>query len=64
MTGHVARMKQKYKHCFGGKPKEKNAFGRRRPRSENKIKIDLKERGREDINWLIWRRIEKRDEVS
>jgi hypothetical protein len=39
-------------HILVGKPEGERPFGRPSHRRENNIEIDLKETGREDVNWV------------
>jgi hypothetical protein len=53
-AGHVARMGEKRNACriFYGKPKGKRSLGRRRRRREDNIKMDLREIGWGDMDWI------------
>jgi hypothetical protein len=52
--GHVARMREKRNACrtFMGKPEGKRPLGRHRDTWENNVKMDLREIGWDDMDWI------------
>jgi hypothetical protein len=53
-TGHAARMEGMRNACsiLVGKPDRKRPLGRPRRRWKNNIRIDLREVGWEDVDWM------------
>jgi hypothetical protein len=53
-AGHVARMGAKRNACriLVGKPEEKRPLGRQRRRWVDNIKIDLREIGKDGVDWI------------
>jgi hypothetical protein len=53
-AGHVARMGEgrSVYRCLVGRPEEKRPLGRPRRRGEDNIKMDLREIGIDDANWI------------
>jgi hypothetical protein len=64
-AGHVARMgkgRGVYR-VLVGRPKGKKPLGRPRHRWEDNVKMDLRERGINEVNWIGWLRIESNGEL-
>jgi hypothetical protein len=58
-VGHVARMGEVRgaNNILVGKPEGRRPLGKPRRRWEDNIKMDLRERGFGDVDWILWLRI-------